>query len=647
MSFNNIKGNSTVMTDEDNVLVNPTDEEIVNANPAFKSLKDKTQNITATENDTTFAGNIVVGDAINAGDNNITALKGWYIQYMDISGINSDTLVFYIGINQLTFEEGKAATEPSIDSTIESGYAVGDTISFVDDFHALNCAVITAIDHNKITVGSLGEMIKRKLTQASANNGWVDNGGNAQNDYSLCVFAKPTINEGVIINDNGYAFGRNNLPIGGESMAHGSTNISMGEYSTTQGVGLTSEGYAQTVVGAFNTIEPDTDNQYGSKNVFVVGNGGNLSNKSTAFTVKWSGDATCKNNFQAGGEVSSASMTTNTLSLNGQDVGDKLTSLQNNVDTLNNKTQKITSDGTSTTISGNLDISNGNIAADSVISTGEISGSDGLFSGDVSVGGTSVKKSFYNIFQQMLVKGYLHCTPYGYAIGSFTGADTLSVIFKTDANVSQGNKIAFFSLGGYGSGFSAQSGDDGSFRIYKDLSAIKAYYNSAVAEKATNDINVFCMVFKKDSANNVDCTLYVNGVMVSPRAETVQTYPTFGTKYILNNVAETQSGATNTSVIYQDFMVFNFDIFAEGAPYTYTDYANGNLVPLALKDTTASNRALLMLENYTILNGSSRFIPDVSGNGQDATVETKFNGTIGGDADISIAKLKEYFTANS
>lgn len=647
MSFNNIKGNSTVMTDEDNVLVNPTDEEIVNANPAFKSLKDKTQNITATENDTTFAGNIVVGDAINAGDNNITALKGWYIQYMDISGINSDTLVFYIGINQLTFEEGKAATEPSIDSTIESGYAVGDTISFVDDFHALNCAVITAIDHNKITVGSLGEMIKRKLTQASANNGWVDNGGNAQNDYSLCVFAKPTINEGVIINDNGYAFGRNNLPIGGESMAHGSENISMGEYSTTQGVGLTSEGYAQTVVGAFNTIEPDTDNQYGSKNVFVVGNGENLSKKSTAFTVKWSGDATIKNNFQAGGEVSSASMTTNTLSLNGQDVGDKLTSLQNNVDTLNTKTQKITSDGTSTTISGNLDISNGDIVADSVISAGEVSGSDGVFSGDVSVGGTSIKKSFYNIFQQMLVKGYLHCTPYGYAIGSFTGADTLSVIFKTDANVSQGNKIAFFSLGGYGSGFSAQAGDDGSFRIFKDLSTVKAYYNSAVAEKATNDINVFCIVFKKDSANNVDCTLYVNGVMVSPRAETVQTYPTFGTKYILNNVAETQSGATNTNVLYQDFMVFNFDIFAEGAPYTYTDYANGNLVPLALKDTTASNRALLLLENYTILNGSSRFIPDVSGNGQDATVETKLKGTIGGDADISIAKLKEYFTANS
>lgn len=674
MSFNNIKGNSTVMTDEDNVLVNPTDEEIINANPAFKSLKDKTQNITATENDTTFAGNIVVGDAINAGDNNITALKGWYIQYMDISGINSDTLVFYIGINQLTFEEGKAATEPSIDSTIESGYALGDTISFVDDFHALNCAVITAIDHNKITVGNIGAFAKRKLSGASANNGWVDNGGNAQNDYSLCVFEKPTINEGVIINDNGYAFGRNNLPLGGESMAHGNGNVSQGEYATTQGVGLTSEGYAQTVVGAFNETEPDTDNQFGSKNVFVVGNGENLSKKSTAFTVKWSGDATIKNNFQAGGEVSSASMTTNTLSLNGQDVGSKLTSLQGSIDTLNSdtealqtsvntlntKTQKISSDGTSTTISGKLNsggISStgdidalGDITADTIISTGEVSGVDGVFSGDVSVGGTSVKKSFYNISQQMLTKGYLHCTAGGYATGGFTGADILSVIFKTNADfssVADDHVLSFFLLGVYQNGFDMQLGDDHVCRFKRNSNEFKNFSQTAIAAKATNKINIICAVFKKLEDGNADGTLYVNGNVISPTSTAEGVYPTFGNKYYVNNVSGTQGGRTKTYIGYQDFMIFNFDIFTENAPYTYTDYANGNLVPLALKDTTATNRALLMLENYTILNGSSRFIPDVSGNGQDATVGSYFDGTISGDADISIAKFKEYFTANS
>ena len=253
------------------------------------------------------------------------------------------------------------------------------------------------------------------------------------------------------------------------------------------------------------------------------------------------------------------------------------------------------------------------------------------------------------IRQQMLAKGYLHCTVGGYATGGFTGADTLSVIFKTDAKVSPKNKISFFNLGGYGSGFIVQTARGGFFRIYKNTAqdVVKGYTNSAVAEKATNDINIFCMVFKKDSANNVDCALYVNGVMISPIKETVQTYPTFGTSYILNSFAGTDSGMTNTNVIYQDFMVFNFDIFAEGAPYSYADYANGNLVPIALKDTTAVNRALLILENYTILNGSSRFIPDISGNGQDARVGSYVGGTISGDADISIAKLKEYFTANS
>ena len=298
----------------------------------------------------------------------------------------------------------------------------------------------------------------------------------------------------------------------------------------------------------------------------------------------------------------------------------------------------------------NLDISNGDIVADSVISAGEVSGSDGVFSEDVSVGGTSVKKSFYNIFQQMLTKGYLHCTAGGYATGGFTGADILSVIFKTNADfssIAEDNVLSFFLLGAYQNGFSMQLGDDHIFRLSRNNGGFMSFLQTAIAAKATNEINIVCAVFKKLEDGNADGTLYVNGSVISPITTAEGVYPTFGNKYYVNNVSGTQGGRSKTYVSYQDFMIFNFDIFAEGAPYTYTEYANGNLVPLTLKDTTAVNRALLILENYTILNGSSRFIPDVSGNGQDATVETKFNGTIGGDADISIAKLKEYFTANS
>ena len=254
------------------------------------------------------------------------------------------------------------------------------------------------------------------------------------------------------------------------------------------------------------------------------------------------------------------------------------------------------------------------------------------------------------IRQEMLAKGYLHCTAGGYAAGSFTGAGVLSVIFKTNADFSSradDNILSFFLLGVYQNGFDMQLGDDHVCRLRRNSSGFRSFTQTAVAAKATNEINIVCAVFKKLEDGNADGTLYVNGSVISPMTTTEGVYPTFGNKYYVNNVSGTQGGRTKTYVGYQDFMIFNFDIFAEGAPYSYADYANGNLVPPALKDTTATNRALLMLENYTILNGSSRFIPDVSGNGQDATVGTNYGGTISGDVDVSIAKLKEYLTANS
>lgn len=254
------------------------------------------------------------------------------------------------------------------------------------------------------------------------------------------------------------------------------------------------------------------------------------------------------------------------------------------------------------------------------------------------------------IRQEMLTKGYLHCTAGGYATGGFTGADILSVIFKTNADfssVADDNVLSFFLLGVYQNGFDMQLGDDHVCRLKRNSNGFKSFSQTAIAAKATNEINIICAVFKKLEDGNADGTLYVNGNVISPISTKEGVYPTFGNKYYVNNVSGTQGGRTKTYIGYQDFMIFNFDIFTENAPYTYTDYANGNLVPLALKDTTATNRALLMLENYTILNGSSRFIPDVSGNGQDATVGTFYDGTISGDADISIAKFKEYFTANS
>ena len=100
--------------------------------------------------------------------------------------------------------------------------------------------------------------------------------------------------------------------------------------------------------------------------------------------------------------------------------------------------------------------------------------------------------------------------------------------------------------------------------------------------------------------------------------------------------------------------VFNFDMSAEGAPYTVADYASGKLVPPTLYDPSAAQRALLALEDYSIAVGATRYVPDVSGNAYDATVvesggsgETAWTGTVKGSRDTAIKRLCDLFNANN
>ena len=100
--------------------------------------------------------------------------------------------------------------------------------------------------------------------------------------------------------------------------------------------------------------------------------------------------------------------------------------------------------------------------------------------------------------------------------------------------------------------------------------------------------------------------------------------------------------------------VFNFDMSAEGAPYTVADYAAGKLVPPALYDPAAAQRALLALEDYSIAVGATRYVPDISGNAYDATVvesggsgETAWTGTVKGSRDVAIKRLCDLINANN
>lgn len=91
--------------------------------------------------------------------------------------------------------------------------------------------------------------------------------------------------------------------------------------------------------------------------------------------------------------------------------------------------------------------------------------------------------------------------------------------------------------------------------------------------------------------------------------------------------------------------IFNFQMDAEDSPYTVADYASGKDVPPALYNPSASKKALLALEDYTISrNTTTRLVKDISGNAYDATViesggsgDTAWSGTVKGSRDTAVA----------
>ena len=133
----------------------------------------------------------------------------------------------------------------------------------------------------------------------------------------------------------------------------------------------------------------------------------------------------------------------------------------------------------------------------------------------------------------------------------------------------------------------------------------------------------------------VNFDIYVDGAKVA-------TSPYKG--LTLDSLSGTVNYAVNTSnqnysvqpasahpMMLRNLYVFNFDVSAEGSPYSIADYVAGRLIPPALKPSQVS----LALENYTIArNATTKLVKDASGNSNDATVQG--SGTVAGDNDQSI-----------
>lgn len=135
----------------------------------------------------------------------------------------------------------------------------------------------------------------------------------------------------------------------------------------------------------------------------------------------------------------------------------------------------------------------------------------------------------------------------------------------------------------------------------------------------------------------VNFDIYVDGAKVA-------TTPYKG--LTLDSLSGTVNYAVNTSnanysvqpasehpMMLRNLYVFNFDVSAEGSPYSIADYEAGRLIPPALKPSQVS----LALENYTIArNATTTLVKDASGNSNDATVQVLTDGSVAGDNDQSI-----------
>lgn len=142
--------------------------------------------------------------------------------------------------------------------------------------------------------------------------------------------------------------------------------------------------------------------------------------------------------------------------------------------------------------------------------------------------------------------------------------------------------------------------------------------------------------FTVPSADVATWKAFVDGVDIMSESERIS--GTFdGTFDLTMPLSFGGNGLTSGPCKYEFARIFiaNYDMSADGVPYSVADYAAGKLPPPFICDTSAEKRALLALDDYSIEVGSTKYIPDVSGGANDFTVTGDFKG----DKDISIKRL--------
>lgn len=662
----------SLSVNQDNELVAPTAEELLSANPALGILQERTQNMSASPSGTsiekglTVSGNLQFSDSISNEPTEIEApntvqVKGYFIQYFDKTNFSNGTgtMDIYVGDEEITYEQGMENQSSPASNFYNAGlatqYEVGDLISFRNKYSFICGGQITAISGNKITLGQFTDFVLEEMPNTTT---WLPDEGAGQTElnfdaYSLWNMTRPTLGS-VVLNNIAFAFGANLNSLGKASFAQGFDSNAYGAYSIATGRGTTAGSYAQFVCGRNNS--PDYSQKllfivgggWGSdlKNVCTVDYGGNLvlaagsspQPSETASITATNGHFSGRIDVESSVSVGSVELTEESL----KETQDNISDLQTSVTAIDSKIQNQSATSGNTSFTGNLTVSG-------TISTGSMS--------DI-VSNVNQNKSAISGIQTDVSTLVLSKLPYGtlyfnnaklfgsnFAIPNFPFSICATV--RVDSwEGSTDNMQTIFQFGNNGTGalwgsifFSNVKNNPGIFlRISKNTDGALSYSEISHALNTGTFLgkeHTIIGVCRELESTPVNFDIYVDGAKVA-------TSPYKG--LTLDSLSGTVNYAVNTSnqnysvqpaaaypMMLRNLYVFNFDVSAEGSPYSIADYVAGRLIPPALKPSQVS----LALENYTIArNETTKLVKDASGNSNDATVQG--DGTVAGDNDQSI-----------
>lgn len=202
----------------------------------------------------TDATEVLSPRSVSLGDNCIAGVKGYYYSDIDFSGENPK-----ITLSDKQWE----VTE----NEIEVGYDIGDVISIVNNSKYPDCATITAISKNVITVD--------KLPFDTVVNMIDKTGSVASDDYSVFVAEKPLVGD-VPLGYSAFSMGEDAIALERASAAFGRLTKALGQYSFVANR-QTEAAYCGSAFGhyskalGFNSFAINYDTLAKGKNSFAAG----------------------------------------------------------------------------------------------------------------------------------------------------------------------------------------------------------------------------------------------------------------------------------------------------------------------------------------------------------------------------------------